>query len=122
MIKIEARNVARKKRHLRIRSKISGTLDRPRLCIFRSNKYIYVQLIDDVAGCTLVSASTLEKNISKSLSSTSNLEAASFLGAEIAKRALEKGISEVVFDRAGYAYHGKVKALADAARDAGLKF
>jgi len=122
VIKIEARNVARKKRHLRIRSKISGTSDRPRLCIFRSNKYIYVQLIDDVAGCTLVSASTLEKNISKSLSSTSNLEAASFLGTEIAKRALEKGITEVVFDRAGYAYHGKVKALADAARDAGLKF
>lgn len=122
MIKIEARNVARKKRHLRIRSKISGTAERPRLCVFRSNKYIYVQLIDDVAGCTLVSASTLEKVVAQNLKSTSNLEAAVFLGAEIAKRALEKGITEVVFDRAGYAYHGKVKALADAARGAGLKF
>jgi len=122
MIKIAARNVARKKRHLRIRSKISGTNSRPRLCVFRSNKYIYVQLIDDVSGCTLVSASTLEKAIAQNLKNTSNLEAASFLGAEVAKRALEKNISEVVFDRAGYSYRGKVKALAEAARSAGLKF
>ena len=119
MIKVESRKVARRKRHLRIRSRMSGTADKPRLCVFRSNKYIYAQIIDDVIGHTLVSASTLEKSISGNLKKAFNLEAASFLGGEIARRALEKNIETVVFDRAGFAYHGKVKAFAEAAREAG---
>ena len=122
MIKKESRNVARLKRHLRIRSTLSGTAQKPRMCVFRSNKYIYVQIIDDTVGNTLAAASTKEKNMIANLKSTSNIEAAEFLGKEIAKRALEKGIENVVFDRGGYAYHGKVKALAEEARSAGLKF
>ncbi len=122
MIKTKSRNDARIKRHLRIRSKLSGTADMPRLSVFRSNKYISVQIIDDTVGNTLVSASTMEKSIAANLKNTSNVEAAEFLGKEIAKRALDKGIETIVFDRSGYAYHGKIKALAEAARSAGLKF
>lgn len=122
MIKKESRNYLRLKRHRRIRSTLSGTSEKPRLCVFRSNKYIYVQIIDDVIGNTLVSASTKEKNVATNLKNTSNLEAAEFLGKEVAKRAIDKGIENIVFDRGGYAYHGKIKTLADAARSAGLKF
>lgn len=122
MIKKESRNDARLKRHMRIRSNLSGTAQKPRMCVFRSNKYLYVQIIDDTVGNTLTAASTKEKSIAANLKNTSNIEAADFLGKEIAKRALEKGIDTIVFDRGGYAYHGKIKALADAARSAGLKF
>lgn len=122
MIKKESRNAARLKRHMRIRSNLSGTAQKPRMCVFRSNKYLYVQIIDDTVGNTLTAASTKEKSIAGNLKNTSNIEAADFLGKEIAKRALEKGIDTIVFDRGGYAYHGKIKALADAARSAGLKF
>ena len=95
MIKVESRKVARRRRHLRIRSRMSGTADKPRLCVFRSNRYIYAQIIDDVVGHTLVSASTLEKSVSSNLKKACNLEAASFLGGEIARRALEKNIGTV---------------------------
>ena len=109
----------RMKRHSRVRSKISGTPERPRLSVFRSENNIYAQIIDDVAGNTLVSASTVEKGFE---GSGSNVEAAKKIGALIAERALQKGIEEVVFDRGGYIYHGRVQALADGAREAGLKF
>lgn len=118
MVKKTSRNVNRKKRHSRVRLKIKGTPVKPRLNVFRSGKHIYAQLIDDIAGHTLASASTLNQD----LESTSNIEAAKFVGQEIAKKALEKDIEEVVFDRGGYIYHGRVKALAEAAREAGLKF
>jgi large subunit ribosomal protein L18 len=113
------KNQVRKKRHGRVRSKISGTAQRPRLNVFRSNKNIYAQLIDDVAGVTLVSANTQEKDF-KELAS--NIEAATKIGETIAKRAAEKNITTVVFDRSGYLYHGRVKALAEAARENGLEF
>ncbi len=120
MIKKESKNVSRKKRHLRIRKKVFGTPEKPRLNVFRSGKHIYAQIIDDTVGHTLVAASTLENR--ENLTSTKNIEAARFVGETIAKKALEKGIQEVVFDRGGYLYHGRVKELADAAREAGLKF
>jgi large subunit ribosomal protein L18 len=107
------------KRHARVRGKISGTAERPRLSVFRSENHIYAQVIDDVAGTTLVSASTVEKSFE---GSGSNIEAAKKIGALVAERALQKGIEEVVFDRGGYIYHGRVQALAEAAREAGLKF
>ena len=110
------------KRHARVRGKISGTAERPRLSVFRSENHIYAQVIDDVAGNTLVSASTVEKAVRAELEKTNDMAAASYVGTLIAKRALEAGITEVVFDRGGFLYHGKVKALADAAREAGLKF
>ncbi len=113
------RKVTRQRRHLRVRRKISGTADCPRLCVYRSNTAIYVQIIDDVAQNTLVSASTLDKSIK---TKKSNKEAAKEVGALIAKRALEKNIENVVFDRGGYIYHGVVKELAEAAREGGLKF
>jgi large subunit ribosomal protein L18 len=119
MFKKEDRQKARVKRHLRVRNKISGTAERPRLAVFRSEKNIYAQVIDDIAGVTLVSASTLDKEFE---GFGNNKEAAKVVGAMIAKRALEKEIAEVVFDRGGYVYHGRVKELADAAREAGLKF
>ena len=119
MIKKEAKNVARVRRHERVRTKISGTAERPRLCVFRSNKNIAVQVIDDVAGNTLVAASTLDKEIK---TKASNIEAAKEVGELIAKRAIKAGIKNVVFDRGGYIYHGKIKALAEAAREAGLEF
>jgi len=124
MITKPNRNIARLKRHLRIRKNLSGSTARPRLCVFRSNKHIYAQIIDDKARHTLVSASTMEKSLvaSSGLKSTSNVEAAKAVGSAVAKKALEKGIEAVVFDRGGYLYHGKIKALADAAREAGLKF
>ncbi|ADU92639.1 50S ribosomal protein L18 [Geobacillus sp. Y412MC52] len=114
------RNAVRKKRHARIRKKIFGTAERPRLSVFRSNKHIYAQIIDDTKSSTIVSASTLDKEFG--LDSTNNIEAAKKVGELVAKRALEKGIKKVVFDRGGYLYHGRVKALADTAREAGLEF
>ncbi|MGJ7922997.1 50S ribosomal protein L18 [Neobacillus sp. LXY-4] len=114
------KNATRKKRHARVRAKLSGTAARPRLNVFRSNQHIYAQLIDDVNGVTLASASTLDKDFG--LESTGNLEAAQKVGELVAKRAVEKGITSIVFDRGGYLYHGRVKALADAARENGLEF
>ena len=119
MINKEAKSVARVRRKERVRTKISGTADRPRLCVFRSNKNISVQVIDDVAGKTLVAASTLDKEVK---TKASNIEAAKEVGELIAKRAVKAGIKNVVFDRGGYIYHGKIKALAEAAREAGLEF
>ena len=119
MVKKTDRKMERQRRHLRVRRKISGTAERPRLCVFRSNTNIYVQIIDNVAGNTLVSASTLDKEIK---TKHSNIEAAKELGALIAKKAKARKIEEVVFDRGGYIYHGVVKELAEAAREGGLKF
>ncbi len=119
MIKKEIRNDLRVRRHERVRAKISGTTECPRLCVFRSNKGIYAQIIDDTVGKTLVSASTLDKEIK---TKASNVESAKEVGELVAKRALKAGIENVVFDRGGYIYHGKVKALAESAREAGLKF
>jgi large subunit ribosomal protein L18 len=122
MINKPNRNEARIKRHLRIRKNISGSPKRPRLNVFRSNKHIYAQIIDDTKSHTLIAASTMEKEISADLANTSNIEAAVAVGKAIAKKATAIGITEVVFDRGGYLYHGKVKALADAAREGGLVF
>lgn len=119
MIKSTDRKMERERRHLRVRRKISGTAERPRLCIYRSNTNLYVQVIDDVEGKTLVSASTMDKEVK---TKHANCEAAKEVGALIAKRALEKKIKTVVFDRGGYIYHGVVKALAEAAREGGLEF
>ena len=119
MVKKTDRKMERARRHLRVRTKISGTAERPRLCIYRSNANLYVQIIDDVAGNTIVSASTLDKNVKNK---HSNKEAAKELGTLIAKKALDKKIETVVFDRGGYIYHGVVKELAEAAREGGLKF
>ncbi|AKT53374.1 MULTISPECIES: 50S ribosomal protein L18 [Selenomonas] len=113
------KNQARQKRHLRVRNHIAGTAARPRLNVFRSLKNIYAQIIDDEKGVTLVSASSKDKGFSQY---GGNVEAAKAIGAAVAKKALEKGITEVVFDRGGYIYHGRVAALAEAAREAGLKF
>ena len=114
------RKANREKRHLRVRKKISGTPERPRLSVYRSEKNIYAQIIDDVNSVTLVSASTLDKDLNLKIGG--NKESAKLVGELIAKRALEKGISEVVFDRGGYVYHGRIQSLAEAAREAGLKF
>jgi large subunit ribosomal protein L18 len=114
------KNATRKKRHARVRAKLSGTEARPRLNVFRSNQHIYAQVIDDVNGVTIASASTLDKEIG--LESTGNVDAAVKVGELVAKRAVEKGVKAVVFDRGGYLYHGRVKALADAARENGLEF
>ena len=122
MVSKESRQKIRAKKHMKIRNRFSGTAERPRLAVFRSNSHVYAQVIDDVAGKTIVSASTLEKDIKAELKNTDDIEAATKVGDVVAKRALEKGIKAVVFDRGGYIYHGKVKALADAARDAGLEF
>ena len=113
---------ARRKRHARLRLKLRGTAARPRLCVFRSLKQIYAQVIDDEAGHTLVSASTLDADISSHVDSKNKTDKAELVGALIARRALEQGIEQVVFDRGGYKYHGRVKALAEAARGAGLRF
>ncbi len=122
MVSKESRQEIRAKKHMKIRKRFSGTAERPRLAVFRSNNHVYAQVIDDVAGKTLVSASTLEKDIKAELKNTDDTDAAVKIGEVVAKRALEKGIKAVVFDRGGYIYHGKVKALADAAREAGLEF
>jgi len=112
------KNKTRQRRHARVRGKISGTAECPRLNVFRSNKNIYAQVIDDVAGVTLASASTLDKEVS----GESKVDAAAAVGTLVAKRAVEKGVKEVVFDRGGYLYHGRVQALAEAARENGLEF
>ncbi|TJY38853.1 50S ribosomal protein L18 [Cohnella pontilimi] len=122
MITKADKNKARLKRHLRVRKKITGTVERPRLAVFRSSKHIYAQLIDDVAGVTLASASTVDKELSGQVGNGGNVEAARKVGELIAKRAKEKGHENVVFDRGGYLYHGRIQALADAAREAGLQF
>ena len=119
MIVKESRNDLRKKRHARVRNKVSGTAECPRLCVYRSNTNLYAQIIDDVAGVTIVSASTLDKAIK---TKHANKEAAKEVGTLIAKKAIEKNIKTVVFDRGGYIYHGVVKELAEAAREAGLEF
>ncbi|MEG0841690.1 MAG: 50S ribosomal protein L18 [Erysipelotrichaceae bacterium] len=118
MLKKVAKNIERKHRHMRVRAKINGTPECPRLNVFRSNSHIHAQIIDDVNKTTLVAASSVDMKLEKG----SNIEAATAVGAEIAKRAAEKKIVNVVFDRGGYVYHGRVKALAEAARSAGLKF
>lgn len=120
MIKTKSRNSLRKKRHLRIRKRLVGTPNQPRLSVFRSNKHIYAQIIDDVNGVTLVSASTKDKD--NAVTNGGNVEAAKTVGTAIAEKALANNITSVVFDRSGYLYHGRVKALADAARAAGLVF
>ena len=112
----------RQKKHRRLRHHLSGTSQTPRLAVFRSNNHMYAQIIDDTVGRTLVSASTLQAEVKEGLEHTDNVEAAAKVGTVIAKRAVEKGITSVVFDRGGFLYHGKVKALADAAREAGLEF
>ncbi len=122
MVSKKSRAEVRTKKHSRMRNRFSGTAERPRLSVFRSNNHMYAQVIDDTAGSTLVSASTLEKDVKAELEKTNNVEAASYLGTVIAKRALEKGIKTVVFDRGGFIYQGKVAALAEAAREAGLEF
>ncbi|AYM02754.1 50S ribosomal protein L18 [Levilactobacillus brevis] len=118
MISKPDKNKTRQKRHMRVRNKISGTAERPRLNVFRSNKNIYAQVIDDVAGVTLVSASTLDSDVN----GDNKTDQAKAVGELVAKRAVEKKISDVVFDRGGYLYHGRVQALAEAARENGLKF
>ena len=122
MVSKKSRSEVRIKKHNRMRNRFSGTAERPRLSVFRSNNHMYAQIIDDTVGNTLVSASTLEKDVKAELKKTNNVEAAAYLGTVIAKRALEKGIKTVVFDRGGFIYQGKVAALADAAREAGLNF
>lgn len=122
MISKVNRKAIRTKRHLRVRNHVSGTTERPRLTVFRSSKNIYAQVIDDVNGTTIVSASTVEADIKGKLSYTGNKEAAKLVGTIVAQRALEKGIDSVVFDRGGFLYHGRISELADAARESGLKF
>ncbi len=122
MIKKQSRAEVRVKKHMKVRNRLSGTAERPRLAVFRSNNHMYAQIIDDTAQHTLVSACTLQKEVNADLEKTNNVAAAAKLGEVIAGRALEKGIKSVVFDRGGFIYQGKIKALADAAREAGLEF
>ena len=122
MVSKKSRQVVRENKHRRMRNRFSGTPERPRLAVFRSNNHMYAHIIDDTVGKTLAAASTLEKDVKAELEKTNNVDAAAYLGTVIAKRALEKGITEVVFDRGGYIYQGKVAALAEAAREAGLTF
>ena len=122
MVKKISRSEVRENKHRRIRSRLSGTPEKPRLSVFRSNNHMYAQVIDDEAGNTIVSASTVQEDVKKGLDKTNNVEAAKKLGEVIAKKALDNGIKTVVFDRGGYIYQGKVKALAEAAREAGLEF
>lgn len=122
MVRKESRSEIRVKKHLKIRNRFTGTPQRPRLAVFRSNNHMYAQIIDDTKGHTLVAASTLEKDVKAELQKTNDVAAAAYLGTVIAKKALEKGIKSVVFDRGGFIYQGKIKALADAAREAGLEF
>ncbi|HJV47047.1 MAG TPA: 50S ribosomal protein L18 [Bacillota bacterium] len=122
MISKQDKNQIRKKRHLRVRNKLEGTTIRPRLNVFRSSKHIYAQVIDDAQGVTLASASSLDAELKDGITNGGNVDAAKKVGELVAKRALEKGLSEVVFDRGGYLYHGRIQALADGAREAGLKF
>ena len=122
MVSKESRTKVRENKHRKIRNRFAGTAERPRLAVFRSNNHMYAQIIDDSVGNTLVSASTLQKEVKAELEKTNDVDAAAYLGKVIAERALEKGIKEVVFDRGGFIYQGKVKALAEAAREAGLEF
>ena len=122
MVSKKSRSEVRVNKHRKLRNRFSGTAERPRLAVFRSNNHMYAQIIDDTVGNTLVSASTLQKDVKAELEITNNVEAAAYLGTVIAKKAIEKGITSVVFDRGGFIYHGKIKALADAAREAGLNF
>ena len=122
MVSKKSRSVVRVNKHRKIRNRLSGTAACPRLAVFRSNNHMYAQIIDDTVGNTLVSASTLQKDVKANLEKTNNVDAAAYLGKVIAEKALEKGIKDVVFDRGGFIYQGKVKALADAAREAGLEF
>ena len=122
MVSKQSRSEVRVKKHTRMRNRFAGTAERPRLAVFRSNNHMYAQILDDSVGNTLVAASTTEKAAREELEHTNTVEAAAYVGTLIAKRALEKGIDTVVFDRGGFIYHGKVQALADAAREAGLKF
>ncbi len=122
MVSKKSRSEVRVKKHNRLRNRFAGTADRPRLAVFRSNSHMYAQIIDDSVGNTLVAASTLEKDVKAELEKTNDIAAAAKVGEVIAKKALDKGITEVVFDRGGFIYRGKVQALAEAAREAGLKF
>ena len=122
MVSKESRSKVRVKKHMKIRNRFSGTAERPRLAVFRSNNHMYARIIDDTVGNTLVAASTLDKDVKADLEKTNDVAAAAKLGTVIAKKALEKGITTVVYDRGGFVYQGKVKALAEAAREAGLEF
>ena len=122
MVSKKSRALVRAKKHLRVRNNLAGTAERPRLAVFRSNNHMYAQIIDDTVGNTLVSASTLQKDVKAELEKTNNVDAAAYLGKVIAEKAMAKGIKTVVFDRGGFIYQGKVKALAEAAREAGLEF
>ena len=122
MVSKKSRSEVRVKKHMKLRNRFSGTAECPRLAVFRSNNHMYAQIIDDTVGKTLVSASTVQKEVKAELEKTNNVDAAAYLGTVIAKRAIEKGINTVVFDRGGFIYQGKIKALADAAREAGLEF
>ena len=122
MVSKESRQKVRMKKHYRLRNSLSGTPERPRLAVFRSNNHMYAQIIDDTVGNTLVAASTLEKDVKAELKKTNDVEAAAYLETVIAKKALDKGIKTVVFDRGGFIYQGKIAALAEAAREAGLEF
>jgi len=122
MVSKESRSKVRINKHRKLRNRFTGTPERPRLAVFRSNNHMYAQIIDDTVGNTLVSASTLQKDVKAELEKTNDVAAAAYLGTVIAKKALEKGITAVVYDRGGFIYQGKVKALADAAREAGLEF
>ena len=122
MLKKADKNAKRLQRHKRVRRKVFGTPQRPRLCVFRSSNNIYAQIIDDTNRVTLVAASSLDEAVKGSVNHTGNKEAAKMVGEMVAKKAVEKGITEVVFDRGGYIYHGRIKELAEGAREAGLKF
>ncbi len=122
MVSKKSRSEVRVNKHRKLRNRFSGTAERPRLAVFRSNNHMYAQIIDDTVGKTLVSASTVQKEVNAELEKTNNVDAAAYLGTVIAKKAIEQGINTVVFDRGGFIYQGKIKALADAAREAGLEF
>lgn len=122
MVSKQSRSENRIKKHKKLRNRFTGTPERPRLAVFRSNNHMYAQIIDDTVGMTLVAASTLEKDVKAELQKTNDVAAAAYLGTVIAKKALDKGIKTVVFDRGGFIYQGKIKALADSAREAGLEF
>ena len=122
MVSKKSRSEVRVNKHKKLRNRFSGTAERPRLAVFRSNNHMYAQIIDDTVGKTLVSASTVQKDVKAELEKTNNVDAAAYLGTVIAKKAIEQGINTVVFDRGGFIYQGKVAALAEAAREAGLEF
>ena len=122
MVSKKSRSEVRVNKHRKLRNRLSGTAECPRLAVFRSNNHMYAQIIDDTVGNTLVAASTLDKDVKAELEKTNNVDAAAYLGTVVAKKALDKGIETVIFDRGGFIYAGKVQALADAAREAGLNF